>query len=328
MARPAVPRPISGGLITNYYCTSQCRHCLYFCSPTWEKHYMDPETATEIIGHLNGLGCRSVHIGGGEPFLDSDGLEKVLQAFRAGGMGLEYVETNSSWYRNREQAETTLRRLKKAGLSTILVSVSPFHNEFIPLQKIEGVMSAAAQAGVAVFPWVDGFLSDLRAFDETATHSLEEYKKRYGRDYVETIPSRYWVTMRGRALKTYAPYMKKISLENLLARGGGGCSELFDTTHFHVDLFGNYVPGLCTGLSCYHRDVGTPLDKNQYPFLVILMTEGIGGLYQAAAETYGFEAAPAYVSKCELCYDIRRFLVAEKGVGSPDLQPVQYYMQE
>ncbi len=35
----------SGGLITNYYCTSQCRHCLYGCSPKWPKEYIIKEKA-------------------------------------------------------------------------------------------------------------------------------------------------------------------------------------------------------------------------------------------------------------------------------------------
>jgi hypothetical protein len=35
----------SGGLITNYYCTSRCAHYLYCCSPQWEKRYIDETTA-------------------------------------------------------------------------------------------------------------------------------------------------------------------------------------------------------------------------------------------------------------------------------------------
>jgi len=33
-----IGRLASGGIITNYFCTSTCRHCLYNCSPRWEKN--------------------------------------------------------------------------------------------------------------------------------------------------------------------------------------------------------------------------------------------------------------------------------------------------
>ncbi len=39
----------SGGLITNYYCTPQCAHCLYACSPSWSKDYID---STKVVSNL------------------------------------------------------------------------------------------------------------------------------------------------------------------------------------------------------------------------------------------------------------------------------------
>ena len=51
----------SGGLITNYYCTSSCGHCLYRCSPRWEKKYIDQETTRQILQKVKDLGCHSLH---------------------------------------------------------------------------------------------------------------------------------------------------------------------------------------------------------------------------------------------------------------------------
>ena len=48
---------ISGGLITNYFCSSRCRHCLYNCSPAWEKAYMTPQAAEETLLLIRRLGC-------------------------------------------------------------------------------------------------------------------------------------------------------------------------------------------------------------------------------------------------------------------------------
>jgi 2-iminoacetate synthase ThiH len=60
----------SGGLITNYYCTSECGHCLYRCSPKWKKEYIDKPGAKAILQKILSLGCNSIHIGGGEPLLN------------------------------------------------------------------------------------------------------------------------------------------------------------------------------------------------------------------------------------------------------------------
>ncbi|MBW2207433.1 MAG: hypothetical protein JRG79_11030 [Deltaproteobacteria bacterium] len=41
---------ISGGMITNYFCTSSCGHCLYSCSPKREKDYIE---STTLVNNLN-----------------------------------------------------------------------------------------------------------------------------------------------------------------------------------------------------------------------------------------------------------------------------------
>ena len=54
----------SGGIITNYFCSSTCRHCLYACSPRWEKNYISESILYDIIHKIKELRCHSVHIGG------------------------------------------------------------------------------------------------------------------------------------------------------------------------------------------------------------------------------------------------------------------------
>jgi organic radical activating enzyme len=110
----------SGGLIPNYYCTSRCRHCLYACSPKWDKQYIDTETTEKNILKIKSLGCQSIHIGGGEPFLNLDGLKMVIERVHSLGVELEYVETNSSWYKDEESASQVLSSLSQRGISTLL----------------------------------------------------------------------------------------------------------------------------------------------------------------------------------------------------------------
>ncbi len=318
-----IPFLNSGGLITNYYCTSQCRHCLYGCSPKWPKKYINIEKTKENFKVINSLGCYSVHIGGGEPFLNIDGLEKVLIAAGEENMHIEYVETNSSWYKNDDYAVEILGRLKMSGLRTLLISISPFHNEHIPLGKVKGVISACRKCGVSVFPWIQEFYPELEMFDDNKTHSLNEFKDKFGEDYIKNIPGRYWIHYGGRAIQTYKKIYPLKPLDEILSYGG--CVELTDTSHFHADLFGNYIPGLCSGLSIKLDDLGKPLTADEYPFITKLYSNGIKEFLNMAISEFGFKPLKEYFNKCHLCFDIRKYLVKEKNVHSKELQPVEYY---
>ena len=89
----------SGGIITNYYCSSKCRHCLYGCSPSWKKNYINPETAKSLFKKIHELDCNSVHIGGGEPLLNIEALKEFLESAISENIKVEYLETNSSWFK-------------------------------------------------------------------------------------------------------------------------------------------------------------------------------------------------------------------------------------
>jgi MoaA/NifB/PqqE/SkfB family radical SAM enzyme len=125
-------RLVSGGLITNYFCTSACRHGLYNCSPAREKDSITPAAAEESLRAVKSLGCTAVHIGGGEPLLRPEALGEVLDAARRAGVSVDYVETNAAWFTGAESARELLAPLGEKGLRTLLVSISPFHNEHIP----------------------------------------------------------------------------------------------------------------------------------------------------------------------------------------------------
>jgi len=314
----------SGGLITNYYCSSQCRHCLYGCSPKWPKEYITKEKAKSNFKLIKSLGCYSVHIGGGEPFLNVDGLEHVLIAAKEENMRIEYVETNSSWYKDEVSAVDLLQRLTGAGLRTLLISMSPFHNEHIPFRKVKGVMNACRKTGVSIFPWIQEFYPELAMFNENEKHTLKEFKDKFGENYLENIPVRYWVHFGGRAIQTYKEIYPLKSLGEIL-NSIKGCTELSDTSHFHADLFGNYIPGLCSGISIKMNDLGNQLNEDEYPIITMLYNHGVKALLDTATAKFGFNPVKEYFNKCHLCFDIRKYMVKEKAVSSKELQPVEYY---
>ncbi|MCP4215626.1 MAG: 4Fe-4S cluster-binding domain-containing protein [bacterium] len=315
----------SGGLITNYYCSSSCKHCLYCSSPTWDKEYIDEKTAESLFEKSASLGCDSLHIGGGEPMLDFPGLIKILKVAERTGIRIEYVETNSSWYKNHEQAKAMLKELPKLSVQTLLISISPFHNEYIPFYKVKGVIEACHGTGLSVMPWIKDFYGDLDSFDDKQTHSLSEYMEAFGPGYLKNVFSRYWVHPGGRALTAFPDLYGKKSTEALTSHCSG-CNELTNTSHFHFDLYGNYVPGLCSGIRIDHRDIGYSLPEKEYPYLYLLFNKGIKGFFKKAV-TLGFAPKKAYVSKCHLCLNIRRFLVMEKKLEPKEFGPRNYYKE-
>ncbi len=327
MAKFKLKRLVSGGLITNYFCVSSCRHCLYNCSPHWEKNYIRPQIAEENLHTIRRLGCASVHIGGGEPLLRSEALGDVLQIAKKIGVVVEYVETNSSWFKDPERAMAILSTLRKQGLQTLLVSISPFHNEFIPFDRIQGVIEAAQQAEIGIFPWISDFIADLSQLDAADTHSLEEFEERFGRDYLKRLLQRYWIHMGGRALQTYRPYLAKKSAQEICDENGGGCAaELLNTRHFHLDLFGNYIPGLCSGLSIKKEDLGRELPVERYPVLTTLFHEGIRGIFKMAKVEFDYTPVQKrYINKCDLCTEIRTFFVQNDFGGPSELNPREFY---
>jgi hypothetical protein len=327
MAEFVIKKLRSGGLITNYFCTSSCKHCLYNCSPQWEKRYIDPDAAEKNLETIRSLGCRSVHIGGGEPLLRPGKLGTVLEVASEVGISIEYVETNSSWFKDPDSATALLSRLHEQGLNTLLVSISPFHNESIPFFKVKGVLEAAQQVGVGIFPWVTDFISDLSQFDPGKTHPLQEYQQLFDKNYLMQILQRYWIHLGGRALETFRPLLGDKNCPQVLDENPGGCAaELTDTSHFHIDLFGNYIPGLCSGLAIWKDDLGTPLSTEKYPILVNLYLNGIRGFFEFVRENYGFSPQRTnYINKCDLCTEVRSFLVQNDYNGSKELKPAGFY---
>ena len=317
---------LSGGLITNYYCTSRCRHCLYNCSPKWPKDYIDAQTAMHALTVIRDKGCRAVHIGGGEPLLRPHQLADVLESATRMGVAVEYVETNCAWFKDPESALDLLSGLKKSGLKTLLVSISPFHNETVPFFKTQGVLEACHRAVVGVIPWSADFVKDLSAFASGRPHAFEEFEARFGSRYLQAVLKRYWIHMGGRALELFRPIVALKSAEHILQTNRGGCAtELTDTTHFHVDLFGHYIPGLCAGLAIKAADLNRWLHPDDYPILTRLYRSGIRGLVDYA-RSRGFKPLKAgYVNKCDLCTEIRVFLFENSDAGQDELKPEGFY---
>lgn len=322
MMQLKINRLLSGGLITNYFCSSKCKHCLYACSPSWKKEYISKNSSELTFRKIRSMGCESIHIGGGEPFLNFSGLMKVLDAAVKVNMRIDYIETNSSWFIEKKKTMEKLSAIKSLGVSTLLISISPFHNEFIPFNKVKGLIDACYDSGIQIFAWIEDFYAEINNLDTCITHNLTEYKRIYGEDYLMRIPERYWTNFGGRAAYTFSKVFPNQSLDEILCCSP--CNELEDTSHFHIDLYGKYIPGLCSGFSINIDDLGQSLDAVRYFLIHLLYKQGISALLDYAVKEYGFIAKACYLNKCHLCNEIRKFIVS-KNRHSEELQPEEYY---
>jgi hypothetical protein len=94
----------------------------------------------------------------------------------------------------------------------------------------------------------------------------------------------------------------------------------------YIDLFGNYIPGLCSGLAIAIEDLGQPLSDETYPLLTTLCRHGIRGLVKMAQEGLGYiPQKDLYINKCDLCTEVRTYMVQNDYRGSKELKPKEFY---
>lgn len=319
-------RLLSGGIIANYQCPAACGHCLYGCSPSAQPGYMDEATAIKLCAHLRRLGCRSIHIGGGEPFLNIDGLIILIKAIIDSGLQIDYIETNAAWISgDNERNKQILWDVVNAGGDYIMVSADPFHIEFIPFWKPDTLIRLLKEMHISYFVWQDRYLPMLRKLDPQKKYDGQALQQGLGKNVIDKCALEYGMSYNGRALNLARRLGKKKALNELT--GTGPCMELRNTSHFHVDFLERYIPPGCTGMGILMEDVGGELDPTQYPVMSKLMSGGITALLEYVQEL-GYRPNPdGYVSKCELCFDIRKYLIGYDRKAHPDLTPESFYQQ-
>ena len=309
-----------GGIMTNYQCNAACRHCLYACSPKRSGGYIQPQAANDICRLLREGGCTSVHIGGGEPFLDIDGLTMLLQTARRAGISVEYVETNAFWAEDEGRAEEYLRAIKDAGADTLCISLDPFHAEYVPAALPVKLAEICRRAGFGYFLWQDRYrrlLSQLETPHKALTRA--QLEKQLSRDYVLETAQSYGLGMGGRALSIETEYGSPMPIADIIKKRP--CRNLLTSGHFHVDLHGRYIPPGCTGIAIPLAEAVHGVPHGKYPAFDALVEGGVEALF-SFAQDLGFKAEAAYTSACALCFHIRRWLSGQSSC--PELDAEHY----
>jgi hypothetical protein len=335
-----IPSPVSGGLILSYKCNASCRHCMYACNSRWKADWIREENLQKMLAQLAGKiqpapgGPESIglshglHFTGGEPFLNFELLCRATEIASEMGIPSLFVETNCVWSVNDEITREKLHILKERGLKGIMISVNPFYLEFVPFERTERAIRCALE--------VFGY--------NTFVYQVEYYRQFLEMGIRDTMPYDSYLELEkrtGSAMNTEffmmgrAPFSLTGNLEGTFPRfpagrlSGQSCSpEFLRSWHNHFDNYGNYMPGFCGGISLgdtRHLDeiLECGIDLEKYPVLKFLILEDFHGLVQFAGD-YGYQVNDAgYYSKCHLCADLRRFLVAKDDFA--ELEPKAFY---
>jgi hypothetical protein len=315
---------LGGGLILGYRCSSHCRHCLYGCGP----HRRDGEPADDaalevMLDKLAEHAPQAVyHIAGGEPFLDLERLQKTVSGMTRRGLRIEYAETNAFWVKSREQAEAVLGDLSARGLACVLVSLSPFHAESVPLRRTLDLIQAAERTlARGAFVWLPTMAPYLQEYPDDRPVKLDEVVAEKGDAWALDMAAHYSFVPTARGGRFLHEHGMRIPLEKVLRMETACRAHLQNTTHFHVDCAGKYVPGLCAGLVLDFDEVPGNVDLEKYPILGALVSGGPRELFQLAQQ-HDFEPHPTYSGPCDLCTHMRFHLFDR---GFLELGPEGFY---
>ena len=318
------------GIIVTYKCSAACMHCCYSSSPKRDGEYMSRQTADKIFALLKKTGCHSVHIGGGEPFMNFDKLLEVCKSALEHRVSIDYIETNASWFTDDDSVSEKLRKLLSAGVDCLLISVDPFHNEFVPYIKIKNLLKCCRKNGMGTFIWQSKFERVVSQMDENTTHSIEEYEKKFGGDFVKTVAESYGLGYNGRALLILEKTGKQKNPHEYFLNDSQCKDRITSLSHFHVDLDENLIPPSCNGFRANVFDLcGEGLDRGKYINFMAVVDGGIGALFKRAQSLGFVPDKEGYASKCALCFDIKKYLclsaIKQTGTEPADIGPSGFF---
>ena len=314
------------GFITNYICTARCRHCMYCSTPKIrdEYKYISSDIAMKTCKILSANGVNSMHIGGGEPFMNFTALCDLLAAFRKYNINVDYIETNAFWCNESNQAEVIdkLRILREYDVDTVMVSVDPFHIEFVPLYKPLLLVKLLRSEGFGYFIWQEQYLKMMSSLDNTKKYTRDELEKIFGKNYIRDAVRSYGMGINGRAISIAKEIYPTKTVQEILS--STPCTDILTAQHCHFDLYENYIPSGCPGISVDVSDYFSGnITEEKYPVVSRMRKGGIKSLYSYAADN-GFQPlADGYISKCHMCHHIREYLCDVKQ--SADIAPKCYY---
>jgi hypothetical protein len=307
---------------------------MYACSPRWDADWISEEDLerglAQLAPHIEpspwGAETMSLnhglHFTGGEPFLNYPLLLRAVEMAHQMGIPSIFVETNGYWCRDDATARERLAALWDAGCSGMLISVNPFYAEYVPFERTERNIRVSREIfGSNVMVYQAEYYRRLQRLGISERISLEEYRRLMPGD-----ADRVELFLMGRAARQLRDLYPAFSAPQFFDQP---CRPQFlRGWHNHFDNYGNLVPGYCGGISLgswFDVDelIQEGIDTAARPVLGYLISEDVQGLLHFAQDHGYVEAPEGYLSKCDLCLDLRAYLAGQNGFA--ELAPLAFY---
>ena len=308
-----------------YKCNNACRHCLYCCSPKSSDNVMSEEMVDRTMSALSKeRSLDGIHFGGGESSLFFDRLLYAIRSAVNHNVQIDYLETNGGWCVDDQTALDGFKRLRDAGLPGVLISASLFHLEFTPLNITKTAIRAAHKVFGGAFVWTDEVLWLMeRLPDHNRKYPIQESCRLLG---INPSDGTLWqihsyLNPCGRAARRLSEGLRRYPVEKF---SGDACGQTFhQTSHFHIDPFGNLFTGHCPGISVATVDNLHPtVNESDVPFFTALCEGGVVEAWMRYAPEFQPDAA-GYIGKCHFCLELRHRL-CEKNIFA-ELRPAEMY---
>lgn len=165
-------------------CNAACHHCSENYGPHRAEALSKPDIfrLMEEAAAIDDGTPLEFDLTGGELFVNFKLLLEVVERGAMLGAKVSCV-TNAYWARNLEVTTEKLSQLKRAGLSSLAVSVSRFHQRYIPLTHARRVLEIAGQLGLSTELKGAVTLSDLGP-----NGALEEWKRALDASMINIFP--------------------------------------------------------------------------------------------------------------------------------------------
>ncbi len=316
----------NAGLMLTYKCNATCEFCYYNCSPSQEG-LMPVDTAISAWQSLKLIAGDSarIHITGGEPFLYWQRLCEILKEAKKQNLTpVDLIETNAFWATDEKIITERLKLLDEIGIKKFKISTDPFHQEYVPIEPVRRLAKLATDI---LGP--DRIQVRWQKYLENPTDFTPLSDQQKNQIYIKALTD-YKCRFTGRAAGNLAKLVATKTLDEITTLN---CkSDFLGAKGIHIDPFGNVFSSTCSGI-IFGNVNKNPLqniwidfhpDKNQ--IINTLFEKGPAPLLDLASKE-GFTELPLYASKCQLCTQIRSFLLI-KHIEPSTIGPPDCYRQE
>ena len=311
----SVDRISSLWLVVTYHCSARCTCCLFDAGPG-KRRWMtleDAEAYVEQLAERHPL--ERVGIVGGEALLRPELALAIGKMAKAHGIDdVMIAGTNCSWATSDEKTRQVLTSLKDTGIR-ISFSVDAFHQEFVPVDRVERACRIARELGMDDAPQrPNAALLDSMDADnpyDRRTRELAASLESKGHRVVPCPPGR--VMYSGRAARLSSHYAGPRSVPEDVCNSVpwvSGSLEALSGIQIDCDGWVMVEHGISIGNARQTslREALDRYDPVNTPIVKTLIHEGPIGLTRLP-EARGFKLRDeGYVDKCHLCYEIREHL--------------------